>query len=185
MRQKDQTLRQTLLDCACEVAAAQGPDAINMRGIAQKAGVATGTVYNYFSNKNEILLALTDLCWETALREMEFSITGNDFCEQLEALFLLLKTHMDSSAGRLMHSLTKVEHAGQQHMAAAQRQLEQVLLRWLLQDGRLHKELLEELPLAEQYAHFIQQNLLLLLREKTPNIRFFCTLMRRVLYETL
>ena len=31
-----------------------------MRALADRAGVATGTVYNYFANKDELLLALTE-----------------------------------------------------------------------------------------------------------------------------
>ena len=60
MRKKDDTLRDTLLGLAREVAEEQGPEAINIRDIARRAGVATGTVYNYFSGKDELLLALTE-----------------------------------------------------------------------------------------------------------------------------
>ena len=63
MRKKDDTLRDTLLDCARCVADAEGIEAVNIRSIARKAGIATGTVYNYFANKDEILLALTDRRW--------------------------------------------------------------------------------------------------------------------------
>ena len=60
MRKKDDTLRSNLLNLARNIADEKGIDAINIRAIANKAGVATGTVYNYFSNKDEILLALTE-----------------------------------------------------------------------------------------------------------------------------
>ena len=71
MRKKDDTLRDTLLGLAREVAEEQGPEAINIRDIARRAGVATGTVYNYFSGKDELLLALTEDCWREALGELE------------------------------------------------------------------------------------------------------------------
>ena len=53
MRKKDDTLRSNLLNLARNIADEKGIDAINIRAIANKAGVATGTVYNYFSNKDE------------------------------------------------------------------------------------------------------------------------------------
>lgn len=64
MRRKDDTLRDTLLDCARNIADTDGIEAINIRSIAGKAGVAAGTVYNYFSSKDEILLALTEEYWK-------------------------------------------------------------------------------------------------------------------------
>ncbi|MDE6891256.1 MAG: TetR/AcrR family transcriptional regulator, partial [Lachnospiraceae bacterium] len=60
MRKKDDTLRDTLISLARSIADTDGIDAINILTIAQKAGIATGTMYNYFSNKDEILLALTE-----------------------------------------------------------------------------------------------------------------------------
>ena len=80
MRKKDDTLRDTLLDCARCVADAEGIEAVNIRSIARKAGIATGTVYNYFANKDEILLALTEAYWKQALVELGDAITSDSFC---------------------------------------------------------------------------------------------------------
>ena len=68
MRKKDDTLRDTLLALARKIADEDGLDAINIRFLAKKAGVATGTVYNYFTNKDEILLALTEEYCKPCLR---------------------------------------------------------------------------------------------------------------------
>ena len=75
MRKKDDTLRDTLISLARNIADTDGIDAINIRTIAQKAGIATGTMYNYFSNKDEILLALTEEYWMQTLLEMQTAIT--------------------------------------------------------------------------------------------------------------
>ena len=66
VRKKDDTLRDTLLNLARSIANTEGIDAINIRTLAQRAGIATGTMYNYFSNKEEILLALTEEYWMQA-----------------------------------------------------------------------------------------------------------------------
>ena len=84
MRKKDETLRDTLLSLARSIADTDGIDAVNIRTIAQRAGIATGTMYNYFSNKDEILLALTEEYWMQALVEMKTAITADSFCQQLE-----------------------------------------------------------------------------------------------------
>ena len=79
MRRKDETLRDTLLQCAREMVESDGIGAVNIRALAQKAGVATGTVYNYFSNKDEILLALTEEYWQLTLEEMKTAVTADSW----------------------------------------------------------------------------------------------------------
>jgi AcrR family transcriptional regulator len=51
-------VRQKLLDSAAEAFACQGYNAANINNISQAAGYAKGTVYNYFSSKEALLLAL-------------------------------------------------------------------------------------------------------------------------------
>ena len=79
MRKKDDTLRDTLLELSRQIADTDGISAVNIRSIAQKAGVATGTVYNYFSGKDEILLALTEEYWKQTLYEMNNTISAVSF----------------------------------------------------------------------------------------------------------
>lgn len=128
MRKKDDILRDTLLDCARCVADAEGIEAVNIRSIARKAGIATGTVYNYFANKDEILLALTEAYWKQALVELGDAITSDSFCGQLEEIFAFLRDRIDRSAGRLMGSLVNVEAAGLGRMESMQAALEQSLV---------------------------------------------------------
>ena len=99
MRKKDDTLRDTLLNLSREIADTEGIEAVNIRSIAGRAGVATGTVYNYFSNKDEILLALTEEYWKQTLTEMRSAVTADSFCGQVREIFCFLKASGDGMAG--------------------------------------------------------------------------------------
>jgi len=55
-----QETRQRLLNAAAEEFAAQGYDKANVNRIAESAGFAIGTVYNYFPNKRELMYAFID-----------------------------------------------------------------------------------------------------------------------------
>ena len=70
MKQKDETMRDILLTNARMITDTRGIDELSIRFIAKKSGVAVGTVYNYFSNKEELLLALTEKYWKEILLEM-------------------------------------------------------------------------------------------------------------------
>jgi AcrR family transcriptional regulator len=182
MRKKDETLRETLLACARALAENEGIDAINIRSLAQKAGVAIGTVYNYFSNKNDILLALTEEFWSQTLTEMQTAITADSFCGQLEEIFAFLKKRIDRSAGKLMGSLEKVEAAGRQRMISMQADLEKDLIRRMVQDTQIRAGIWDEVFTREAFARFLMMNLILQLRMDAPDILFILAIVRRTLY---
>lgn len=182
MRKKDDTLRNTLLDLSRQIADTEGIDAVNIRSIAKRAGVATGTVYNYFSNKDEILLALTEEYWKQTLREMKNAVTADSFCEQLQEIFYFLRNRIDQSAGKLMNSLGNVETAGQARMASMQEALEMSFVFCMDQDPDIRKDIWNERFTKEQFAQFIMMNLMTLLKIRAPNIDFFLAIIRRTIY---
>lgn len=182
MRRKDDTMRDTLLSCARSTADSDGIDALSIRSIAKKAGVATGTVYNYFSSKDEILLALTEEYWKQTLSEMCTAITADSFCGQLEEIFRFLKEKIDRSAGKLMGSLSNIETAGQQRMTSMQDTLEKTLIRQMEQDPYIRKDAWDETFTMEQFARFIMMNMTLLLRMKANDIVILTAIVERTIY---
>lgn len=182
MRKKDDTLRNTLLNLSRKIADTEGIEAVNIRSIARKAGVATGTVYNYFSNKEEILLVLTEEYWRQTLAEMESSVTADSFCGQVEEMFFFLKERIDQSAGKLMNSLRSVETAGLARMASMQSALETALVYRIEQDPEIRKDVWSETFTKEKFARFIMMNLMMLLKTKAPDIDFFLAIIRRTIY---
>lgn len=182
MRRKDDTLRDTLLDCARSIADTDGIEAINIRSIAGKAGVAAGTVYNYFSSKDEILLALTEEYWQQTLRDMKTAVSSGPFCGQLEEIFRFLKDRIDDSAGKLMGSLGRVETAGQERMTSMQSMLEAALIQRLEQDMNVRKDIWDETFTKEQFVRFIMMNLMMLLKANVSDPVFFITAVKRIIY---
>lgn len=182
MRRKDDTLRDTLLDCARDLADTEGVDAINIRTLAGKAGVATGTVYNYFSGKDEILLALTEAFWKHTLMEMRTQITAGSFCGQLEEIYGFLRARIDQSAGKLMNSLGNAEAAGQERMASMQEALKAALILRMEQDPDVRRDIWDEIFTKEAFARFIMMNMTMLLKTGASDIRFFLIIVKRTIY---
>lgn len=182
MRKKDDTLRDTLLQLSRQIADTEGIDAVNIRSIARRAGVATGTVYNYFSNKDEILLALTEEYWKQTLMEMQSAITADSFCGQLREIFHFLQIRIDQSAGKLMNSLGNVETAGMARMASMQSSLEAAFIYRMEQDPDIRKDIWNETFTKEQFARFIMMNLMMLLKIKAPDMEFLIAVIRRTIY---
>ncbi len=182
MRKKDDTLRDALLDFAREIADTEGIEAVNIRSIAKKAGIASGTVYNYFANKDEILLTLTEEYWKQTLIDMQDVISAGSFCGQLQEIFDFLRGRIGQSGGKLMHSLGNVELAGQARMVSMQSELEAVFVRLMEQDDGIRKDIWDETFCKEQFARFLVMNMTVLLKARASDIRFFIIIVKRTIY---
>lgn len=182
MRKKDETLRDTLLDLAREVIQALGPDALNIRALAKKAGVASGTVYNYFANKDDILLALTEDYWHKTLYAMHSEIHADSFSGQLREIYTFLKRRISDSAGMLMDSLANVQAAGRLRMQSMQEELRPAMIMRMHEDKRIRQNVWNDTLTEEQFADFIIMNMMALLRTDASGIDSFIEIVERILY---
>ncbi|MEP7291447.1 MAG: TetR/AcrR family transcriptional regulator [Chloroflexota bacterium] len=80
--------RSQILDAAVTVFAQKGFHPTTIRDIAREAGIADGTVYNYFDNKTALLLGIFDRLNETDQRAESFSDPAEtDFRSFMKAYF--------------------------------------------------------------------------------------------------
>lgn len=185
MKKKDDSLRQKLLNTARVLAEEEGIDKLNIRSISKKAGVASGTVYNYFSGKDEILLILTKEYWKQTLLEMDAAISAESFCEALLEMILYLKERIRKPAGEWMNRLGGVRLAGQESMASAQEELKQMLLRRMEQDPNIWNDIWDDSFTKEQFSEFIRMNLMELLKTEGSQTEFFIRVIQRMIYRQL
>jgi AcrR family transcriptional regulator len=57
-RSRDRVIR--ILDAAADLVCEEGVEALSTRGIAERAGIPVASLYQYFADKDEILLALVE-----------------------------------------------------------------------------------------------------------------------------
>lgn len=71
MRRREGNKEQDILDASVIVFSRDGYFDTKMHKIADEAGIASGTIYLYFKNKEEILLKIFESVWEKLLRMLE------------------------------------------------------------------------------------------------------------------
>ncbi|MFK7800660.1 MAG: TetR/AcrR family transcriptional regulator [Anaerolineae bacterium] len=64
--------RDQIIGAAIQVISEKGFQKTTVRQIAQAAGIADGTIYNYFKNKDDILMAIVGKLTEAEVREVHF-----------------------------------------------------------------------------------------------------------------
>jgi AcrR family transcriptional regulator len=75
-----------------------GYDNVSMRGIAKKVGIAVGTLYNYYPNKNDLFLSSLEESWSQTIDNIENRIESSDHSE--ERLKLLITTLYEDVSAR-------------------------------------------------------------------------------------
>ena len=68
--------RNQILDAAAKVFATKGFHPTTIRDIAREAGIADGTIYNYFENKPALLLGVFDRMTEIARQDAAISLSA-------------------------------------------------------------------------------------------------------------
>lgn len=88
MKEKETPKRDIILNAAIKVFAEKGYYSCRTLDISGEAGVAYGSLYQYFKSKEEILLSIFHENWDFLLKRMEeINRTVNDPFEKLLALF--------------------------------------------------------------------------------------------------
>jgi AcrR family transcriptional regulator len=71
-----QARRDQIIDAAITVIADKGFQKTTIRDIAGNAGIADGTIYNYFKNKDAIMLGIMSRLTEAEVRDIHFAEAG-------------------------------------------------------------------------------------------------------------
>jgi len=78
-----QATRRRILECSAKLFQKKGFDLTTTRDVAEAAGIAAGTVFNYFSTKESIALALLEPLLVAAQADFDSRLRGDEGLEEL------------------------------------------------------------------------------------------------------
>lgn len=87
-----------------------GYSELNIRNIASRCGVATGTVYNYYSSKDEIITEILLTEWKLMLRRIDQNskTSTSPLIERLETIYKELNSFMINVHGKWFQTIQLV-----------------------------------------------------------------------------
>lgn len=182
LRKRDETLRDQLLTVAREIVSTSGAEALNIRELASRTGVATGTIYNYFENKDEVLLTLSEEYWRKALAELKTQLQPERFSDQLKHICAFLTERIKDTRGNLMKSLGGARLDGIQRMRGFQSLVIAELTALLTLDEQIRPNLWTAEFTRERFSKFVFDNLLASVSSETCEHAFLIQIVNRVLY---
>lgn len=102
-------LKEKLLEVSASIIAENGYGALSMKELAKKSGIAVGTIYNYFPDKNALLGAIVVQDWENLEKELEGKLLSLSTFE--EGIALLYKNFTSFSQAH-QNLFTFFSHSG-------------------------------------------------------------------------
>lgn len=124
----------SILEAAEQVASEDGLAGASLQAIAQRAGVAVGTIYNYFGDRQELVEALLERRREELLAALDREAkarAGASFDAQLDGFVRTVFAHFDARRAYLRIALEsesrkpKLERGNDGHSRPAMQQLHQ------------------------------------------------------------
>lgn len=97
-----ENLDQTIISSARELFRQQGFDHTNMRQIAEKSGIAVGTLYRYYKDKDDLYMQIMIENWQKTMGSLEKIMQDEGhpekaFRKMLEKLIRTLQSHQSIS----------------------------------------------------------------------------------------
>ena len=96
-----------VVDAATEALSAGGQDAVQMKDLAQRAGVSLATLYRYFPSKEYVLLAVSLARYQAAARKVFAEVPQGNTVRERVTSHLMREFRTQQREQRLTAALTQ------------------------------------------------------------------------------
>jgi AcrR family transcriptional regulator len=175
-----------ILEHAGRILEEQGYEALSMRAIAKSCGIATGTIYNYFPTKRELLLQMMTDYWE-----MHFTVIDNlsagrkDLFAKLKCVFDIMEKFVfrfrDVWAGMRQENENNNGAGNMHHSHDYMRRLVDLVELILVREEQCNSSAFNYPLPTRELASFIVQNYLAICHMKKLSYSSWELLLKKVL----
>lgn len=180
------TTRDAILQAGRRLVTQQGIAALNMRLLASECDIALGTLYNYFSDKDELLIAVVESVWAEIFRMEPDDAADSSFAGYIARLFDCVRRGAQAYPGFLSaHAVGIAQSRKGEAKCAMERCFERLkdgMLCALRADPAVDRAAFDGGFTESDLADLILGNVLLLLIEDRQDCAALVALVRRALY---
>ncbi|MBE5888968.1 MAG: TetR/AcrR family transcriptional regulator [Lachnospiraceae bacterium] len=169
------TTTDIILEQALQIAKKEGIDKLSIRKIASACGIAIGSVYNYYPDKDALVTAVAESFWNNIFSDQEkLYRTNMRFTRFLEQYYSYLYAKMSPYDRSWVRDLE-----GKIPMQETMKLFQKVLK----EDERVNPSIWNMEFLPEIFCQYVFKNIMALLQSGETNCRFFIYLLDNLLYE--
>ena len=180
------TSREEIMSVCREIAAHSGLNALSVRNVARECGVAPSTLYNYYSDKDEITLATVESIWQDIFHTGDVCETDFTFPQYVEYLFDCAKRGAQSYPSFLTaHSVALAGSRKGEAKNTMERYFSHMktgMLEVLHADKNVSEKAFTPALTEDDLMAFVLDNILLLLMKGAQSCSALCELICRIIY---
>lgn len=187
------TTREAVLAAAEELARKEGPAAVTMRRVAASCGMALGTLYGYYSSKDELMTDVIEGFWKSAFHGrrpgyLRMDGGGNtDFREEFRQFYLRAADALRQFEKIFLSQMTLVRAetrwSGKRREGEYLDHIRDCFVKVLKADGAVRPGVWSESFTPERFAALLLEAALEELRDGNYSPEFLQELIERTLYE--
>lgn len=184
---KTLTSRENILSAGKGIITQSGIQTLNMRNVAQRCGIAVGSVYNYFPSKGDLIIATVESVWIEIMHDVKGCHSKLGFIENLLFLFKSIqKGSREYPSFFSVHSMSFAnvdKNKGREVMHLYFAHIKKGLLEALDQDPNVREDVFSDKFTKSDFVNFIFSNILTLLMNEEPYCDYLLEIVKRIIYE--
>lgn len=181
------TSKEDIMRVCREIVARQGLSALNMRTVARECHIALGTLYNYYSDKDELLIATVESIWKDIFHVDSMCETEASFSDYISDIFNRMKKGGTKYPGFLSsHSIAIAKSKRGEAKSTMEQYFEHMksgMLTVLRDDPAADRRIFSPAFTELDLVGFVLDNLLLDLVKEKSDCTTLVELVRRIIYQ--
>lgn len=178
------TSKEAILKVCRDIVASKGLTEVNMRSVADKSQIALGTLYNYFDNKDELLLAVVEDIWKDIFHMDSRCSAEQSFLKYVEYFFGCVQAGAKHYPGFFTaHSITIANsEKAKSTMGNYFRHMKESMLEVLKADSTVSVDAFSTSFERSDFIDFVLNNILMLLVQGEKSCDMLIEIIQRTIY---
>ncbi|WP_299034331.1 TetR/AcrR family transcriptional regulator [uncultured Anaerococcus sp.] len=178
--------RDIILDESRKLVAKDGLKALSIRKLANNSNVAIGTIYNYFSSKDDLMISTIESVWEDILSLDQARLDTNNFIDYLSNIFKNLSLGIEKYPNFFnIHSLSfKAQNISRakDSMTNYIEKVSENLMEILERDPNIRKDVFDDEFTKDDLLEFILKAIHSFIAENNHNEDLILKIIKKLIY---
>lgn len=180
------TSKEAIMQVCRSIVAENGIKALNMRSVADQCHIALGTLYNYYADKDALVLATVESIWREIFHAGHQDRMGASFPDDVAELYARVRKGAEAYPGFLTgHSISIADAKRGEAKSIMEHtfaHMKSGMLEVLRNDPSVSEDAFPPSFSEEDFVGFVLDHLLILLVQGQPNCNVLLEIIRRVIY---
>ena len=181
------TSKEAIMQVCRRIVAEKGLTALNMRLVTDECHIALGTLYNYYADKDELVLATVESVWRDIFHADQQCVKDVSFSDYVEDLYAHIQKGAEAYPNFLTgHSISIASAKRGEAKSAMEHTFAHMkagMLEVLQADQDVEENTFTASFSQEKFVDFVLDSMLVLLVQGQPDCAVLLEVIRRVIYE--